>query len=76
MRDETKARHIRIFTDENGRKVAVDCDEISLVQQIRKYDGIRRIGYMWALTLRSGATVCVDYDVLIEDILVMLDMMP
>lgn len=74
MRDPLKARHIKVFTDENGRKTAVDCDEVALVRKVCKYRATHLQGYLWELTLRSGATVCIDYDVMLEDLLVVLDM--
>ncbi len=63
----------KIFTDENDHKVAVDCDEVAMVRQVCKLTDVpyRRLS-MWELTLRSGAKVVIDYDVLLEDFLIVL----
>lgn len=74
MRDETKARHIKVFRDERDNKIAVDCDEVVLVRQVCKVKDARIVGHMWELTLRSGETLCIDYDVVIDDLLIVLDM--
>lgn len=78
MRDPMKARNIKILMDHLGHEVAMDTDEIVLVRSVSKaFENSavieRRI---WELTLRSGATVVVDYDVSMEEILEMLDMLP
>lgn len=74
MKDPFKARNFQVFRDEFDRKTAVDCDEIAAVREVFRATELpyRRLR-MWELTLRSGAVVCIEYDVRIEDLLTVLD---
>ena len=73
MRDDLKARNIQIMMDVRGYTVAVDADEIAMVRSVARIDasvpGARIVGRVWELTLKSGATVCVDYEVPLQDML-------
>ena len=68
-KDPLKARNIQIVMDSDGHTAAVDVDEIALVRNVGKVDGARIVGRIWELTLKSGATVCIDYEVPLEDML-------